>query len=177
MPPNKRPGVFFDRDGIVNHPPPPGEYVERPADFHIQESFIDALAVVQRKGLPSVIITNQQGIGKGRYTEADVRTMHRMLEAELRKRALKVPGLFFCPHLAAAQCACRKPKPGMLLEAAEKYQLNLVRSWMVGDHESDVQAAHAAGCRAIRVHPTDPTAAEQQVASMRELPALLERLL
>jgi len=171
------PCLFFDRDGIVNHPPPPGDYVRRPEDFRIQSAFIEALQVAARKGWPAIIVTNQQGIAKGLYTEADLQAMHTLLREELRLQGLRLLDILHCPHGRDEGCRCRKPQPGMLLEAAARHRLDLKNSWLVGDNETDVQAAHAAGCRAIRVHLDCTTAAEHHLRTMDELPALLDNLL
>ncbi len=98
------------------------------------------------------------------------------MRAQLRSHGVDVLDIFQCTHLAAEDCACRKPKPGMLLDAAQKHGLDLSRSWMIGDSEKDVAAGAAAGCRTIRVCPSgEETKAEFQVESMDEVAAILEK--
>lgn len=169
--------VFFDRDGIVNVSPGPG-YVERAEDFRIQPAFVESLRAVYDKGFFAALITNQQGIGKGLYSLDEVRAMHDRLGAKLALEGLAVPPLYVCPHLASEGCACRKPKPGMILAAAEEHGIDLNASWMVGDSESDVAAGHAAGCRTVLVNAEiETTASDCRICSMGELPALLDRIL
>lgn len=170
-----KPCIFFDRDGIVNESPGPG-YVERWADFHLQPGFVASLKVVDGKGYPAVIVTNQQGVAKGLYSEADLDGMHANMREELRANGVDVLDVFQCTHFAADDCHCRKPKPGMILDAAEKHGLKLSGSWMIGDSEKDVEAGQAAGCKTVRVCPLDlETKADFHVESMDDVAALLEK--
>jgi len=172
-----RPCVFFDRDGIVNESPGPG-YVERWRDFHIVPHFVTALRVATERGYEAVIVTNQRGVALGIMTEETLIGMHEKLRSVLReKHDLDVLDILYCPH-ERDECECRKPKPGMLFEAAGRHDIDLGRSWMVGDSERDIEAGHRAGCRAVLVsREASRTAAEHHVGGMAELPALLERVL
>ena len=170
-----RPCIFFDRDGIVNESPGPG-YVERWEDFHLMAGFVAALKTVTHKGYPAVIITNQQGVAKGLYSEAVLNEMHENMRELLRADGLDVLDIFQCTHFAADDCACRKPKPGMIFSALETHHLERAGSWMIGDSEKDVEAGQAAGCRTIRVCPlTEQTKAEFHVAQMDDVAAILEK--
>jgi histidinol-phosphate phosphatase family protein len=170
-----RPCIFFDRDGIVNESPGPG-YVERWEDFHLLPGFVASLKTVTSKGYPAVIITNQQGVAKGLYSEADLNGMHEKMRAQLREQGVDVLDVFQCTHFAADHCDCRKPKPGMIFQALEKHDLEPSGSWMIGDSEKDVEAGQAAGCRTIRVCPlTEETKAEFHVTSMDDVAAILEK--
>ncbi len=171
----KKPCVFFDRDGIVNKSPGPG-YVERWEDFHLQLGFISALKIAIAKGYPSIIITNQQGVAKGLYSKEKLAQIHGNMRAQFRAHAVDVIDVFSCTHYATDHCDCRKPKPGLFFEASKKYELDLSRSWMIGDSEKDVEAGQAAGCRTIRVCPLlEKTAAEFQVEKIDEVAAILEQ--
>jgi len=170
--------VFFDRDGIVNVSPGPG-YVERWEDFHLQDGFVNALAVCRGKGYDAVIVTNQRGIARGIVAEETVVDMHARLRRLLReKHRLEILDVLYCPHHAGS-CACRKPKPGMLLEAARRHDIDLAASWMIGDSLRDIQAGRAAGCRTILVGEAADRAAEadEWVPEMDELAEVLERVL
>lgn len=170
-----RPCIFFDRDGIVNESPGPG-YVERWEDFHLQPGFVAALKAVKAKGWPAVIITNQQGVAKGLYSREELDGIHGNMRAQLRTHGVDVLDIFQCIHFAADGCECRKPKPGMIIEAAEKHGLDLSSSWMIGDSEKDVEAGHKAGCKTIRVCPPDETTkAEFHVEHIDEVAAILEK--
>jgi D-glycero-D-manno-heptose 1,7-bisphosphate phosphatase len=148
--------IFFDRDGIVNRSPGPG-YVEHWQDFHLLPEFITTLGIITRLGYKAVIITNQRGVALGRMTLADVDDIHRRLREVLKtQHQLDLLDILYCPHDRNA-CDCRKPKPGMLLEAARRHQIDLARSWMIGDSAKDVEAGRAAGCRTILVGDATPT--------------------
>ncbi len=170
-----RPCIFFDRDGIVNESPGPG-YVELWEDFHLQPVFVAALKTVISKGLPAIIITNQQGVAKGLYSEDDLAGIHGNMRAQLRAHGVDVLDVFQCTHFAAEECACRKPKAGMFFQASEKHDLDLARYWMVGDSEKDVESGRNAGCKTIRVCPPDEkTAADFRVEHVDEVAAILEK--
>ena len=169
--------VFFDRDGVVNRSPGPG-YVERWEDFYLLPEFVEALRVVRTAGYEAVIVTNQRGVALGCMTAAAVEDMHRRLRSLLRERfALDVLDILYCPH-DHGQCECRKPKPGLLLEAARRHGLDLAQSWMVGDAASDIEAGRAAGCRTVFVGPAGiAPGADVRVDSMADLSAELAGVL
>jgi histidinol-phosphate phosphatase family protein len=169
--------VFFDRDGVVNESPGSG-YVTRWDDFHLLPGFVAALRVVAARGYGAVVVTNQKAVHKGIVTAATVEGIHANLRRLLRERHdLDVLDILYCPH-GDGECDCRKPQPGMLLRAAERYNLDLRGSWMVGDQSRDVEAGRHAGCRTILVgnEPTD-SGPDFRVASVDGLAELLERLL
>lgn len=141
--------VFFDRDGIVNQSPGPG-YVERWEDFHLLPEFVETLRIVTGLGFAAVIISNQRGVALGRMTAGTVDDIHRRLQAILEQHGLALLDILYCPHDRDA-CDCRKPKPGMLLEAARRHNIDLAGSWMVGDSPGDAEAGKSAGCRTILV--------------------------
>ncbi len=163
----KRPAVFFDRDGIVNLSPGAG-YVERWEDFHIQPEFVDVLRLVTSMGFVAVVVSNQRGVARGRMSAATVDDMHRRLCEQLQAVGLTLLDVLYCPH-EHDTCDCRKPQPGMLLRASAQHGLDLDRSWMVGDAESDVEAGRRAGCRTIRVGGDGPTRATHRAHDMANL--------
>ena len=169
-----KPCVFFDRDGIVNQPPTLDRYVRNVAEFKLIPAFIDALRVVHERGYETVIVTNQKGVSTGRMAQRDVDAIHDHLAGILRQHGLGTLDIFVCtagddshPH--------RKPNPGMILEAARKHDLDLGRSWMIGDNEKDIEAGRRAGCRTVLVSAkTSQTAADHHVTSMDELTDFLK---
>jgi len=168
--------VFFDRDGIVNQSPGAG-YVERWADFVLLPRFVDVLRIVRSKGYEAVIVTNQKGVARGIMTMDAVNEIHRNLRAVLqREHGLDLLDILCCPH-GDGECECRKPKPGMLLEAARRHDLDLKASWMIGDQGKDIEAGRAAGCRTILVkRNADPTIqADYRVQDLDELKSLIEK--
>ena len=176
-PPPLRPCVFFDRDGIVNQSPGPG-YVNHLDDFHILPGFADCVRAAAEKGFPAAIVTNQRGISRGITPPDQLDAMHRHLRAELAQAGLALLDIFICTADDPAH-PDRKPNPGMLLAAAQKHHLDLARSWMIGDRESDVLTGQNAGVAAtVLVDPgTAPTAATHRVPDMPACAALLRQRL
>jgi len=169
--------VFFDRDGVANFSPPRGEYVQRPDSLAVDPAFLEALRIVKEHGYLAIIITNQQGVGKGLYSTDDLESIHQKLMKTVRSEGLSLDAIFYCPHLITDGCVCRKPEPGMLLQAAEEWGVELTASWMVGDSFSDIEAGAAAGCRTILVNPKRYERATNCIKQMTDLPALLEKVL
>lgn len=169
--------MFFDRDGIVNHPPDDTKrYVLHEDDFHLLPGFTDALRVVLAKGYKAVIVTNQSGVSKGRMTQADLDRIHRKLHNLLMTEGLAIDDVIECTSSDDAH-PNRKPNPGMLLEAARKHHLDLSRSWMIGDQEKDVTAGRRAGVwRTVKVRALpNKSEADYQIESMQDLAAFLEK--
>lgn len=151
----KQPAVFLDRDGTLVYP---RHYPSRPEELCLYENIGPGLRKLQRAGYRLVVITNQAGIARGYFTGDDLRLMHEYLTTKLEYLGVRLDGIYFCPHHPegaipelAIRCHCRKPAPGMLLAAAADLDINLARSWLVGDILDDVEAGHRAGCRSILV--------------------------
>ena len=156
--------MFLDRDGVINENVD-GDYVRSWEGLRILPGALEAIAELTRAGYPIVIVTNQQGVGKGLMAVSDVEEIHRRLVEEIERAGGRVAAVRYCPHLAEEGCACRKPKPGLLVRAAEELGLDLARSVFVGDAVSDVQAARTAGCRPILVRTGRGAAAETALRS------------
>ena len=168
-----RPCVFFDRDGIVNRSPGPG-YVNHLDDFHVLPGFADCVRAAAEKGMPAVVVTNQRGIERGITPPAQLDAMHAKLRGDLAKAGLALLDIFVCTSADDAH-PDRKPNPGMLRAAAKRHRLDLSRSWMIGDRESDVKTGQNAGV-AVTVLVDDgsaPTAATHRVPDMPACAALL----
>lgn len=167
--------VFFDRDGIVNRSPGPG-YVERWEDFVLLPEFVEVLRLVGTKGYEGVVVTNQRGVARGMMTLEVVNRIHVNLKKTLRqKHGLELLDILCCPH-NEGECECRKPKPGMLQEAARRHDLDLARSWMIGDSATDVEAGRRAGCRTIFVgRAGEAVKADFTVRDLTELKSLIEK--
>ncbi len=146
--------VFLDRDGTINLEK---EYLYRIEDFEFVTGAEEAIRLLNQAGYFVVVVTNQSGVARGYYTEEDVEILHREISARLAAKGAHVDAWYYCPHHPAGKgsyalpCSCRKPLPGMLLSAADRYGLNLKESVMIGDKRIDVEAALAAGCRPILV--------------------------
>ena len=143
-----RRAVFLDRDGTLNREI---GYVGDPADLVLVAGVGPALARLSAAGFALVVISNQSAIGRGVLSTAQVEAVNTRLAAFLRAEGVELDAFFVCPHAPADGCDCRKPAPGLLLQARDTLDLDLASSWMVGDSVNDVVAARAAGVRPLLV--------------------------
>ena len=144
-----RRAAFIDRDGVLNEE---RAFVHRIEDFVLLPGAIEALRALERAGYRRVVVTNQSGIARGLYTEADYQRLTDQVRERLRGEGVTLDAIEYCPHLADAPlaqyrraCECRKPAPGMLLKAIRALDLDPAGSFLVGDRLTDVQAGRAAG--------------------------------
>lgn len=144
-----RKAVFFDRDGVINKKAPPHDYVKSWEEFEFLPQVFSSLKAVRDKDYLIFIISNQAGVARGFLSLDDLEQIHRRMEEEFRRRGVEIAKVYFCPHGYQEGCLCRKPKPGMLLEATKDFGLDLKKSFLVGDSKADVAAARAAGCKTI----------------------------
>jgi D-glycero-D-manno-heptose 1,7-bisphosphate phosphatase len=149
--------VFLDRDGVINRKRPEGLYVTRWDDFHILPGVVEGIGLLNRAGFSVIVVTNQRCIAKGLMTEADLKSMHERMTEVLARAGATIHGVFYCPHDTDPPCDCRKPAPGMLLNAARSQGIELTASWMIGDSDSDVAAGKNAGCKTARLLSADVT--------------------
>ncbi|MCE9520076.1 MAG: HAD family hydrolase [Verrucomicrobia bacterium] len=167
-----RPAFFFDRDGVVNRSPGAG-YVLRWKDFHFNEGIIETLALLRSRGFALVLVTSQQGVGKGLMTQATLDEIHALMQGELARHGAAFDAIYACTCLADdAHCTCRKPSPEMILRAAAEHDLDLTKSWLVGDHDRDIQMAHHAGVpHTIRIRGDEPlqVTADRVLDNVRDL--------
>ena|SRR2546426_745274 len=145
----RRRAVFLDRDGVINLDK---AYVHRWEDFEFAPGAIEAMRQLKAAGYELVVVTNQSGIARGMYTQDQFRQLTEHMCEELAHFDARPTAVYHCPHHPsgsvaefAVDCLCRKPQPGLVLEAARDLQLSLVDSIMVGDKPSDMEAARAAG--------------------------------
>ena len=153
--------AFLDRDGVINRD---RGYVYRWEDFEFMPGAIEGMRRLQQAGYALVVVTNQSGLARGYYTEAQYQALSRAMREELARQGVELAGIYHCPHhpagvvapLAVA-CDCRKPAPGLLLRAAQELRLSLADSLLIGDKPSDIEAARAAGVgRAYLVDSDNP---------------------
>lgn len=144
----KRPALFLDRDGVLNVD---SGYVGRIADFQPMEGVFAALREAVRRGYLLIVVTNQSGIGRGYFSQAEYDALEAHMERLFAAQGARLTGIYHCPHLPGAGCECRKPRPGMILQAAREHGIDLARSVMVGDKPSDAEAARAAGVGTIEL--------------------------
>ena len=151
---HRRPTIILDRDGVLNHRPPPAHYVHDWDDWHWNLGARRALRLLRRAGYRTVVVSNQAGIGRGLMTKDQLSTVHDRMRQDARSVGGEIDAIYYCPHAWDAGCACRKPKPGLLYQAQRDLHLDLTRTPFVGDDDRDAAAADAAGCPFHRVSET-----------------------
>ena len=134
--------VFLDRDGVINIDK---AYVSKIEDFEFCEGVFEALKHFQNLGYLLIVVTNQSGIGRGYYSEENFQILSDWMQKELLHVKIKIDAIYHCPHAPEVNCACRKPKSGMFLKAIEDFDIDVANSWMIGDKETDMEAAIVAG--------------------------------
>ena len=169
-----RPAVFFDRDGVINVSPGAG-YVRSVAEFFLNPGITEVLAWCKTHGYYTVLVTSQQGVGKGLMSQEDLDAIHGHLQKVLGEKHAAFDTIQVCPHLAGT-CACRKPSPQMIFAATIALPMDLTASALVGDHDRDIQMARNAGIGyAIRL-ATDNEICEQGDVLVYSIPEVLESL-
>lgn len=155
--------VFLDRDGTINRYV---GFLRNIDDFELLPGAAEAIKQINAAGYLAIVITNQPVIARGEITFAQLQEIHKKMETLLGAEGAYVDGIYFCPHhphkgyegeipALKISCECRKPKPGMLIKAAEDFHIDLDASWMIGDSENDVKAGNAAGCRTALIGTED----------------------
>lgn len=147
--------VLLDRDGTLTRDV---GYTHRLEDYALLPGVAEGLRELAEAGFGFAVITNQSGIGRGLYDEAAYRAFQRRLTEDLAARGVRLEASFHCPHRPEEGCACRKPAPGLLLQARDALGIDLARSWMIGNDRRDVDAGLAAGCRALWLRDDAPSA-------------------
>jgi D-glycero-D-manno-heptose 1,7-bisphosphate phosphatase len=137
------PAIFLDRDGVLIENR--ADYVSNWSQVVMFHDAINALSNTDLNNYKIVIVTNQSAVGRGIISLETAQHINDRLISEIRRQKGKIDGVYLCPHDPDHGCDCRKPKPGLLLQAAKELSLDLKRSWMIGDAWSDVQAGQAAG--------------------------------
>ena len=150
-----RPAVFFDRDGTLSHEV---GYVNHITRFEPFSFAIDAIRAVNGSGRLAIVVTNQAGVARGYFPESLIAEVNGVLVSRAESSGARIDAIYYCPHHPSAgeppfrqDCDCRKPRPGMLLKAAREHDIDLSRSWVVGDREGDLQLAWNVGARACLV--------------------------
>jgi D-glycero-D-manno-heptose 1,7-bisphosphate phosphatase len=151
--PRRPEAVFLDRDGVINRKAPEGEYVLDWSAFEFLPGALDGLRLLAAAPVTIVVATNQRAIARGALTEAGLAEIHARMRAAVTAAGGRIDAVYHCPH--AGGCDCRKPAPGMLLQAARDLGFDLRRSAMVGDRAHDMEAAAAVGALRVLVEGFD----------------------
>ncbi|MDB9865843.1 D-glycero-beta-D-manno-heptose 1,7-bisphosphate 7-phosphatase [Candidatus Thioglobus sp.] len=133
--------IFLDRDGVINKEV---NYLYRIESFEFINGIFESCLYFQKLGYIIIIITNQSGISRDIYNDNDYQKLTAWMLDEFSKHGIIIQDTFYCPHGPESNCRCRKPKPGMFLEAKKKYNINMKESWMIGDSEIDIRSANDA---------------------------------
>ena len=135
--------IILDRDGVINQDR--DDFVKSVDEWIPIEGSMDAIAFLTQAGYNIAVATNQSGIGRKYFTVQDLTEMHAKMHRLVRQAGGEIDGIWFCPHTAADNCDCRKPKPGMIYDILERFKADPAETWLVGDSLRDLQAMHEAG--------------------------------
>ncbi len=141
--------IILDRDGVINFDS--DDYIKSPAEWLPIPGSLEAIVKLKQVGYQIAVATNQSGIARKLYDEATLMQIHQKMQQMLADLGAQIDVIFYCPHKTADHCACRKPKPGMLYQAAKHFNIDLTGILYIGDKKVDVDAANAAGCQPILV--------------------------
>jgi D-glycero-D-manno-heptose 1,7-bisphosphate phosphatase len=168
--------MLIDRDGLINERPPQACYIESVQDVSFIETNVAALSALGSEGFTFIMITNQAGIGRGVVPAEAVKNVNDFIVAHLAEVGVDVIDIYLCPHQWDAGCSCRKPKPGMLTQAAREHDLYLPAVVFVGDDERDVEAGNAAGAQTVFISEKTDTNACPTLGVFADLHAALPAL-
>jgi histidinol-phosphate phosphatase family protein len=151
IPKNKErhPVVFLDRDGVINVDR--RDYVKSWAEFKFFPQVFEALRLLKKNNLRVVVVTNQSAVGRGLMSISSLREIHEKMLRAIEARGGRIEAIYYCPHRPDEKCECRKPKPGMVLNAKKDLKIDLSRSYLVGDSRKDMELAQFVGVKGIRI--------------------------
>jgi D-glycero-D-manno-heptose 1,7-bisphosphate phosphatase len=162
--------LFHDRDGVVNVEK---NYLHKIEDFELMEGILDVCRAYAERGYLIIIVTNQSGISRGYYTEEDFGRLSEWMVEYFNALGITITHIYHCPHHESIDgvCECRKPSPGMFLEARKEYDLDMSASVMIGDNERDIEASLKAGVgkNILLTSETATSQADRIIHSLREL--------
>ncbi len=143
--------VFLDRDGVINKYPGDRLYVTSLRRFKFLPNARKAVALLTKKGFRIFVASNQAGVGKGAYSRKTLDRITAKMLVDIEQAGGRIDKVYYCTHRKEARCACRKPKPGLLKQAAREFKLNLKNVYFIGDTMRDIFTAYSAGCKSILV--------------------------
>jgi histidinol-phosphate phosphatase family protein len=145
--------IFLDRDGIINQKSSTVDYIKSWDEFRLLPGVIEALQLLIKNNFQIFIITNQAGVARGFMSEEDLQKIHENLINHFEKNNIHVTKIYYCPHGWNDGCSCRKPEPGMLLQAEKEFNFAIKEAIFIGDDARDKKAGDAAGCQTILMKP------------------------
>ena len=134
--------IFLDRDGVINKEV---GYLHKVEDCIFIDGVFEACRFFQKLNYQIIIVSNQSGIARGYFTLFDYNKLTKWMLYQFYKQNISILDTFFCPHSPKSKCSCRKPEPGMIVNAISKYNIDVEKSWMIGDKETDIEAANLSG--------------------------------
>jgi D-glycero-D-manno-heptose 1,7-bisphosphate phosphatase len=161
--------VLLDRDGVINHDS--DDFIKSPSEWRAIDGSLEAIALLNQHGFRTVVISNQSGLARGLFDEAMLERIHEKMRCSVNEKGGHIDAIYFCPHHANDLCECRKPKAGLLKQFAAEKQVDLHKTFFIGDSLRDMQAAHCVGATPILVK----TGNGQK--TLRDNPQLLTSLL
>jgi D-glycero-D-manno-heptose 1,7-bisphosphate phosphatase len=141
--------ILLDRDGVINVKAQKGEYITKPEEFKFIPGVLEFMEKMSGEGYSFVIITNQAGVARGKFTADDLDRVHQFMLTAMAEKRINVLKIYICPHHWEEKCFCRKPNPGMFLQASKDFQFRLDHTFFIGDDERDCLAAYHSNCRFI----------------------------
>jgi len=140
--------IFIDKDGTLIKDVP---YNVNPALIDFEDYAFESLYLLQQQGYYLILVSNQPGIALGYFKEEDLKAVEEKIKNSLLQNNVRLNGFYYCPHASGDNCNCRKPKPGLLFKAAEDFEIDLSKSWMIGDILNDVEAGRVSDCKTILI--------------------------
>ena len=147
--------IFIDRDGTINNDE--GHYyICRNEDFKLNNGVVESLKILQNKDYIIIVISNQSGVAKNIYTKQDVEEVNNFMLSQFKERDINIEEIYYCPHHPQqSKCLCRKPNSLMLEKAIARYNIDIKKSYFIGDSERDVEAGKNAGLNTIKINKND----------------------
>lgn len=175
----KKPAIFLDRDGVINTKMPEGDYVKDWSEFFFLPGVIKAIRMLKRNGFLIAVTTNQRCVARGIISEKRLKEIHERMVNEIRKCGGDIDALYYCPHDVSDGCECRKPEPGMISRAIEDFrdcdvEVDLEKSYVIGDSEKDVASAKKLGIKAIKIGGYSPEADINKKDLLEAVEAIIE---
>jgi len=138
--------IFLDRDGVINRKVPEKDFVKNTDELVYLSKVKDIVKSIKHKGYLAIVVSNQSGINRGIITKENLEKINDKLRNDLG-----VDGIYYCPHLPEDDCVCRKPKTGLIDKAVKDFNIDIKKSWLIGDNDFDIVAGQTAGCNTILV--------------------------